>query len=52
MKKLIRVISLIALAFLFVKTFQIYQDVKQVMTYQAMVQEVLAENDTAAWFWL
>lgn len=48
MKKLIRAISLIALAFLLVKTFQIYQDVKQVMTYQTMVQEVLAENDTAA----
>lgn len=48
MKKLIRAISLIALAFLLVKSFQIYQDVKQVMTYQAMVQEVLAENDTAA----
>lgn len=48
MKKLIRAISLIALAFLLVKTFQTYQDVKQVMTYQAMVQEVLAENDTRA----
>ncbi|HFI0480179.1 TPA: lysozyme family protein [Streptococcus suis] len=48
MKKLIRAISLIALAFLLVKTFQTYQDVKQVMTYQAMVQEILAENDTRA----
>lgn len=48
MKKLIRTIMLVLLVFLGYKFYQGYRAVKQVMTYQTMVQEVLAENDTPA----
>ena len=48
MKKLIRTLILLLLIFLGYKFYQTYSAVKQVMTYQTMVQEVLAENDTPA----
>ncbi len=48
MKKLVRLILLIVLIFIGIRIFQGYRAVKQVMTYQSMVQEVLAENDTKA----
>lgn len=48
MKKLTRTIALVVLVFLAYQFFQIRQSVKQVMTYQTMVREVLAENDTQA----
>ncbi|HFI0066282.1 TPA: lysozyme family protein [Streptococcus suis] len=48
MKKLVRLILLIVLIFIGIRIFQGYRAVKQVMTYQAMVQEVLAEHDTKA----
>lgn len=48
MKKLTRTIALVVLVFLAYKLYQAYQGVQQVMTYQSMVQEVLAENDTKA----
>ncbi|BBA92635.1 lysozyme family protein [Streptococcus ruminantium] len=39
---------LLLLIFLGYKCFQTYRTVKQVMTYQPMVREILAENDTSA----
>ncbi|MBF0777552.1 lysozyme family protein [Streptococcus cuniculi] len=48
MKKLTRTIALIVLVFLAYQFYRIRQDIKQVMTYQPMVQEILAENDTRA----
>lgn len=48
MKKLTRTIALVVLVFLAYKLYQAYQGVQQVMTYQSMVQEVLAENDNKA----
>lgn len=48
MKKLIKTLMLLLLIFLGYKGFQTYSAVKQVMTYQSMVQEILAENDTPA----
>lgn len=48
MKKLTRTIALVVLVFLAYKLYQAYQGVQQVITYQSMVQEVLAENDTKA----
>ncbi|HEM3696310.1 TPA: lysozyme family protein [Streptococcus suis] len=48
MKKLVRLILLIVLIFIGIRIFQGYRAVKQVMTYQSMVQEVLAEHDTKA----
>lgn len=48
MKKLTRTILFLVLVFLAYQTYQIWKNVKQVMTYQLMVQEVLAENDTEA----
>ncbi len=48
MKKLIRILLLFLLIFFGYKCYQTYGSVKQVMTYQSMVQEVLAENDTKA----
>ncbi|TAA07855.1 lysozyme family protein [Streptococcus parasuis] len=48
MKKLRRILVLLLLIFLGYKGLQTYHAVKQVMTYQTMVQEVLAENDTPA----
>ncbi|MGQ7338260.1 lysozyme family protein [Streptococcus suis] len=48
MKKLVRLLLLIVLIFIGIRLFQGYRAVKQVMTYQSMVQEVLAENDTKA----
>ncbi|MGQ7461143.1 lysozyme family protein [Streptococcus suis] len=48
MKKLVRLLLLIVLIFIGIRLFQGYRAVKQVMTYQTMVQEVLAENDTRA----
>lgn len=48
MKKLTRTIALVVLVFLAYQAYKIYGQVQQVMTYQTMVQEVLAENDTPA----
>ncbi|HFH9837820.1 TPA: lysozyme family protein [Streptococcus suis] len=48
MKKLTRTIALVVLVFLAYQIYKIHGQVKQVMTYQTMVQEVLAENDTPA----
>ncbi|MBF0819281.1 lysozyme family protein [Streptococcus acidominimus] len=48
MKKLTRTIALVVLVFLAYQFYKIHQDVKQVMTYQSMVQEILDENDTEA----
>jgi hypothetical protein len=48
MKKLRRILVMLLLIFLGYKGFQTYHAVKQVMAYQTMVQEVLAENDTPA----
>ncbi|HFI0638614.1 TPA: lysozyme family protein [Streptococcus suis] len=48
MKKIVRLLLLIVLIFIGIRLFQGYRAVKQVMTYQSMVQEVLAEHDTKA----
>lgn len=48
MKKITRAIALVVLVFLVYQTYQTWRNVKQVMTYQSLVQEVLAENDTKA----
>lgn len=48
MKKLTRTIALVVLVFLAYQIYKVHREVKQVMTYQTMVQEVLAENDTPA----
>ncbi|MBF0788272.1 MULTISPECIES: lysozyme family protein [unclassified Streptococcus] len=48
MKKLTRTIALVVLVFLAYQFYKIHQDVKQVMNYQSMVQEILDENDTKA----
>lgn len=49
MFKLIRrILVLLILLFIGYKSFQVYQNVKQVMTYRDLVREVLAEQDTAA----
>lgn len=39
---------LIILAVIAIKGYQVHRDVKQVMTYQSLVREVLDEQDTAA----
>ena len=43
-----RLILVIILAAIVLKGYQVHRDVKQVMTYQNLVREVLAEQDTAA----
>lgn len=43
-----RVLLLLIVLFIGYKTAQVYQNVKQVMTYRTLVREVLAEQDTAA----
>ena len=43
-----RLILLIILAAIAIKGYQVHRDVKQVMTYQNLVREVLDEQDTAA----
>ena len=43
-----RLILLIILAAIAIKGYQVHRDVKQVMTYQSLVREVLDEQDTAA----
>ncbi|HEP1844692.1 TPA: lysozyme family protein [Streptococcus suis] len=48
MKKIVRLLLLIVLIFIGIRILQGYRAVKQVMTYQSMVQEVLAEHDTKA----
>ncbi|MBY5034551.1 lysozyme family protein [Streptococcus gallolyticus] len=48
MKKLTRTILLVVLVFLAYKTYQVHAAVQQVMAYKALVEEVLAENDTTA----
>lgn len=49
MFKLIRrILILLILLFVGYKTAQVYQNVKQVMTYKSLVREVLAEQDTTA----
>lgn len=48
MKKLTRTIALVVLVFLAYQGYQMYKAVEQVMTYQPLVQEILAENDTTA----
>ena len=45
-KILRRVLVLVLLIFTGYKLFHMYQDVKQVMTYQFLVREVLSEQDT------
>ena len=45
-KKLIRIILLGLLIFIGYQTFTTYQNVKKVLAYRPMVQEVLDENDT------
>ena len=47
-KMLRRVLALVLLIFTGYKLFHMYQDVKQVMTYQSLVREVLSEQDTPA----
>ena len=47
-KILRRVLVLVLLIFIGYKLFHMYQDVKQVMTYQSLVREVLSEQDTPA----
>ena len=47
-KRIRRVIFLLVLCFLGYKIIQTHRDVKQVMAYQEMVRQVLAEQDTAA----
>ena len=47
-KILRRVVVLVLLIFTGYKLFHMYQDVKQVMTYQSLVREVLSEQDTPA----
>lgn len=46
MKKITRTIALVVLVFLAYQTYQVWRNVKQVMTYQPLVREVLAENDS------
>lgn len=46
MKKLTRTIFFVVLVFLAYQTYRIYTDVQQVMTYQPLVAEVLAEQDS------
>ena len=48
MKKLTRTLALVVLVFLAYQGYQMYKAVEQVMTYQPLVQEILAENDTTA----
>lgn len=48
MKKLTRTIAFFVLVFLAYQTYQVWKNVQQVMTYQPMVAEVLAENDSKA----
>ncbi|CRH90559.1 Uncharacterised protein [Chlamydia trachomatis] len=48
MKKLTRTTLLVVLVFLAYKAYQMHVAVQQVMTYQPLVEEVLAENDTTA----
>ena len=43
-----RVLLLVLILFTGYKLFHMYQDVKQVMTYQSLVREVLSEQDTPA----
>ena len=43
-----RLILVVILAVVAVKGYQVHRDVKQVMTYQSLVREVLDEQDTAA----
>lgn len=45
-KKLIRIILLGLLIFIGYQIFTTYQNVKKVLAYRPMVQEVLDENDT------
>ena len=47
-KILRRILVLVLLIFTGYKLFHMYQDVKQVMTYQSLVREVLSEQDTPA----
>ena len=47
-KILRRVLVLVLLIFTGYKLFHMYQDVKQVMSYQSLVREVLSEQDTPA----
>ena len=47
-KLLRRVLVLAVFLFAVYKVYHIHQDVKQVMTYQPMVREILSERDTPA----
>ena len=47
-KLLRRVLVLAVLLFVGYKIYRIHQDVKQVMTYQTLVREILSEKDTPA----
>ena len=47
-KRIRRVLVLAVFLFAGYKAYRVYQDVKQVMTYQPMVREILSEKDTPA----
>ena len=47
-KRIRRVLVLAVFLFSFYKAYRVHQDVKQVMTYQPMVREILSEKDTPA----
>lgn len=48
LKKLRRLILLVVVVFLGFKIYQIHSDVKNVMSYQPMVREILSDYDTVA----
>ena len=47
-KRIRRVLVLAVFLFAGYKAYRVHQDVKQVMTYQPMVREILSEKDTPA----
>lgn len=47
-KRIRRVLVLAVFLFAVYKAYRVHQDVKQVMTYQPMVREILSEKDTPA----
>ena len=47
-KRIRRVLVLAVFLFAGYKAYRVNQDVKQVMTYQPMVREILSEKDTPA----
>ncbi|KXT78813.1 lysozyme family protein [Streptococcus sp. DD13] len=47
MKKLIKIVALLCFFFFCYHIFKIHQDVRQVYTYQSLVKQILAENDSS-----